>query len=186
MCVANALAGMPDDHRRAPPSTGPERASRVTEFRIEQWRAWAPGLDSMDDWCAWHQTPSRLPDSGAQPDVGFLPAMQRRRLSRLARMAFHVAWPLAEAQGPMPMVFACRHGETPRTLAILTDQETRKRPEHDARTRNDEKKFPEVRDVISEDIESAEKIFCRIPEIIGERIEEGKRDKRGADAIEYA
>ncbi|MEK8078684.1 beta-ketoacyl synthase chain length factor [Pseudomonas sp. XK-1] len=93
----------------------------MTEFRIEQWRAWAPGLDSMDDWCAWHQTPSRLPDSGAQPDVGFLPAMQRRRLSRLARMAFHVAWPLAEAQGPMPMVFACRHGETPRTLAILTD-----------------------------------------------------------------
>lgn len=47
--------------------------------------------------------------------------MQRRRLSRLARMAFHVAWPLAEACGPVPMVFACRHGETPRTLAILGD-----------------------------------------------------------------
>jgi hypothetical protein len=93
----------------------------VTEFRIEQWRAWAPGLDSTDDWCAWHRTPSRLPAGDAQPDVSFLPAMQRRRLRRLARMAFHVAWPLAQTQGPMPMVFACRHGETPRTLAILTD-----------------------------------------------------------------
>lgn len=60
-------------------------------------------------------------DSGAQPDVSALPPMQRRRLSRLARMAFHVAWPLAEAYPQLPMVFASRHGETPRTLAILTD-----------------------------------------------------------------
>jgi hypothetical protein len=96
-------------------------AHRVTHFRIEQWRAWAPGLDSTADWCAWHQAPSRLLDTGAQPDVSALPAMQRRRLSRLARMAFHVAWPLAEAHPQLPMVFASRHGETPRTLSILTD-----------------------------------------------------------------
>lgn len=93
----------------------------MTDFRIEQWRAWAPGLDSTADWCAWHQAPACLADNGEQPDASFLPAMQRRRLSRLARMAFHVAWPLAEACGPLPMVFACRHGETPRTLAILSD-----------------------------------------------------------------
>lgn len=47
--------------------------------------------------------------------------MQRRRLSRLARMAFHVTWPLAELAGPAPLIFASRHGETPRTLAILSD-----------------------------------------------------------------
>lgn len=58
-------------------------------------------------------------DAQQQPDLGFLPAMQRRRLSRLARMMFHVAWPLAEAQPALPLVFASRHGETPRTLAIL-------------------------------------------------------------------
>jgi len=93
----------------------------VTHFRIEQWRAWAPGLDSTADWCAWHQAPLRLIDSGEQPDISVLPAMQRRRLSRLARMAFHVAWPLAAAHPQLPMVFASRHGETPRTLNILTD-----------------------------------------------------------------
>jgi hypothetical protein len=93
----------------------------VTNFRIEHWRAWAPGLDSAADWHAWQQAPATPRDSGEQPDVGFLPALQRRRLSRLARMAFHVAWPLAEACGPMPLVFASRHGETPRTLAILSD-----------------------------------------------------------------
>jgi hypothetical protein len=63
----------------------------------------------------------RLPDAQQQPDVGFLPALQRRRLSRLARMLFHVAWPIAETQPALPLVFASRHGETPRTLALLTD-----------------------------------------------------------------
>ncbi|MDG9926709.1 MULTISPECIES: beta-ketoacyl synthase chain length factor [Pseudomonas] len=93
----------------------------MTNFRIEQWRAWAPGLDSAADWHAWQQAPFAPQDGGEQPDVGFLPALQRRRLSRLARMAFHVAWPLAEANGPMPLVFASCHGETPRTFAILED-----------------------------------------------------------------
>lgn len=93
----------------------------MTNFRIEQWRAWAPGLDSAADWHAWQQAPFAPQDGGEQPDVGFLPALQRRRLSRLARMAFHVAWPLAEEYGPMPLVFASRHGETPRTLAILEE-----------------------------------------------------------------
>ena len=60
-------------------------------------------------------------DTQQQPDVSFLPAMQRRRLSRLARMAFHVAWPLADTQGQLPLVFVSRHGETPRTLAIISD-----------------------------------------------------------------
>ncbi|AYC34580.1 3-oxoacyl-ACP synthase [Pseudomonas cavernae] len=90
-------------------------------FRIEQWRAWAPGLDSAADWHAWSHTPVAQPDDGQQPDVGFLPALQRRRLSRLARMMFHVAWPLADGRGPLPLVFASRHGETSRTLAVLED-----------------------------------------------------------------
>ncbi len=111
------------------------RIVRVMHFRIEQWRAWAPGLESADDWRLWSHAPARLPGaaeqspsqpdaaqpSAAQPDVSFLPAMQRRRLSPLARMAFHVAWPLAEAYGQLPLVFVSRHGETPRTLAIITD-----------------------------------------------------------------
>ena len=90
-------------------------------FRLEQWRGWAPGVDSPADWHAWLQAPYCLPDSDQQPDVSFLPAMQRRRLSRLARMVFHVAWPLAEGQPALPLVFACRHGETPRTLNILCE-----------------------------------------------------------------
>ena len=95
--------------------------SAVTSFNISAWNAWAPGLADADDWHRWAQRPF-APTEDAQPDVSFLPALQRRRLSRLARMAFYVAWPLAEAyQAPQPLVFVSRHGETPRTFALLSE-----------------------------------------------------------------
>ncbi|MFV0454001.1 MAG: beta-ketoacyl synthase chain length factor [Pseudomonas sp.] len=92
----------------------------MIQFDIDQWQAWAPGMESTDDWKVWAVAPGPLTDDG-QPDVSFLPAMQRRRLSRLARMAFAVAMPLTEGQPPMPLVYASRHGETPRTFAILSN-----------------------------------------------------------------
>lgn len=96
-------------------------SSRVIQFDIDQWHAWAPGLACADDWAAWARDPFELQSLDAQPDVGFLPAMQRRRLSRLARMVFAVGTPIAAGQPPMPLVFASRHGETARTFAILTE-----------------------------------------------------------------
>ncbi|MGC5699932.1 beta-ketoacyl synthase chain length factor [Pseudomonas sp. NFXW11] len=93
----------------------------MIKFNIAQWRAWAPGLESVDAWQAWSQQPALPQSSDAVPDVSFLPAMQRRRLSRLARMAFSVAWPLAEGLEQLPLVFVSRHGETPRTFDILSD-----------------------------------------------------------------
>ena len=93
----------------------------VINFNIAQWRAWAPGLDSVDAWQAWSRQPVVLPSSDAAPDVSFLPAMQRRRLSRLARMAFSVGWPLADGRENLPLVVVSRHGETPRTVDNLRD-----------------------------------------------------------------
>jgi hypothetical protein len=95
--------------------------SPVINFNIAAWRAWAPGLDSVDDWQRLEPAKVLLAQSDAAPDVSFLPAMQRRRLSRLARMAFSVGWPLAEGLQALPLVFVSRHGETPRTLDILSD-----------------------------------------------------------------
>ncbi len=91
----------------------------MIRFEIEQWRAWAPGLEDAGAWRAWSQAPCRPASDDAQPDVGFLPAMQRRRLSRLARMAFAVATPLADGQPPMPLVYCSRHGDTARGLALF-------------------------------------------------------------------
>lgn len=93
----------------------------MIQFNIDQWQAWAPGLASVDDWAHWAKSPRTVAASQQSPDVAFLPAIQRRRLSRLARMAFAVATPLTKGQPAMPLVYASRHGETPRTFSILCD-----------------------------------------------------------------
>lgn len=93
----------------------------MIDLRIADWRAWAPGLETTQAWQAWAQAPYAPPEQGEQPDCAFMPAMQRRRLSRMARMALHVAWPLCGDDEQLPLVFASRHGETTRTYAILGD-----------------------------------------------------------------
>ncbi|MFJ2984432.1 MULTISPECIES: beta-ketoacyl synthase chain length factor [unclassified Pseudomonas] len=93
-------------------------------FDISQWRAWAPGLDTPADWQAWALGSLSPQRDGPAPDVSFLPALQRRRLSHLARMAFAVGWPLAEGRGALPLVFVSRHGETPKTFSMLSELAT--------------------------------------------------------------
>ncbi|MEB0079042.1 beta-ketoacyl synthase chain length factor [Pseudomonas sp. CCI3.2] len=90
-------------------------------FNIAQWRAWAPGLETIEDWQQWNSGQATVDIGDTAPDVSFLPAMQRRRLSRLARMAFSVGWPLADGREQLPLVFVSRHGETPRTFEILSE-----------------------------------------------------------------
>lgn len=91
-------------------------------FRLEGWRAWSPGLESAEDWLAWAKSPRDMPDDAqAQPSCAFVPALPRRRLSRLARMTLETAWPLCGDGEQLPFVFGSRHGETPQTLALLTD-----------------------------------------------------------------
>lgn len=90
-------------------------------FRVEQWRAWAPGLSSRHDWYDWAQAPTTVAESAQQPECLSLPPMQRRRLSRLARMTMEVASPLCGEDEQLPFVFGSRHGETTRTLNLLHD-----------------------------------------------------------------
>lgn len=93
-------------------------------FSIEKWQAWAPGLQDENSWREWALAPFcpyPTAGAGALPGTSFLPPMQRRRLSPLARMVFDCAWPLAEGEAPMPMVFASRHGETTRSFQLLQD-----------------------------------------------------------------
>ena len=94
----------------------------MTAIRVDAWRAWAPGLDTPDAWHGWAMAPRVVPDDGqVQPACAFLPPMQRRRLSRLARMTLEAAWPLCGDDEQLPFVFASRHGETTRTFALLGD-----------------------------------------------------------------
>ena len=93
----------------------------MIDLRIAAWRAWAPSLTDEAAWLAWAHEPWTPADQGEQPDCAFLPPMQRRRLSRMARMAMETAWPLCGDDEQLPLVFASRHGETQRTYALLGD-----------------------------------------------------------------
>lgn len=90
------------------------------QFSVRAWSAFAPGLDSAADWQAWASRP-RLPQGDDAPALAEMPAMQRRRLERLGRMALQVAWRCQpEAEANLPLVFASRHGDIARTFEMLT------------------------------------------------------------------
>lgn len=66
----------------------------------------------VDRWAAWHP---REPI----PRVDFLPPMQRRRLSPLARVALDTMWRVVEPNEHLPTIFASRHGEIQSTCRML-------------------------------------------------------------------
>ena len=95
-------------------------ASMNQQFSVEAWSAFTPGLESGDDWLAWAARPS-LPEGDDVPALAEMPAMQRRRLERLGRMALQVAWRCQPETGePLPMIFASRHGDITRTHDMLS------------------------------------------------------------------
>ena len=78
-----------------------------------------PGLVTADDWQQWAYG-KRKPDTEGDPDVTFLPPMQRRRLSRFSKMALHVAQGcLGQDVTNVRSVFASRYGEQTTSLRLL-------------------------------------------------------------------
>ena len=77
---------------------------------------------TLQHWCLWQskETPvgefwpdgEVLPCNGGRADVNFLPMMQSRRLSPLARAVSAVAWHSRQQCGDMPSVFLTSHGES--------------------------------------------------------------------------
>lgn len=53
------------------------------------------------------------------PELKTIPPMLRRRLNRTARIALHTATECLSGQSHVPMVFASRNGETPRSVQLL-------------------------------------------------------------------
>lgn len=89
------------------------------QFSLLAWSAFAAGLESADDWQAWARQPTR-PVGLATPALAEMPAMQRRRLEPLGRMALQVAWRCQPEAAPgLPLVFASRHGDVARTYDML-------------------------------------------------------------------
>ena len=87
------------------------------EFDIRQWAAWAPGIETHEQWRSWAEAPF-VPSGDQVPDVSGIPAMQRRRLNRLTRMAFHVVDCIDHA-AELPQIYCSRHGDLLRSTELL-------------------------------------------------------------------
>ncbi len=94
----------------------------MISFSIRAWSAWAPGIQSSEDWLEWARTPC-APELSGSPELKFIAAMQRRRFSRLSRMALQVAFDATppELVTDTCSVFASRHGESNACVALLSD-----------------------------------------------------------------
>jgi Beta-ketoacyl synthase, N-terminal domain len=100
----------------------------IFEFVIRDWAAWASTLDQRARWLAWaaDAAPACPAATEAAPALADMPAMSRRRLNPLGRMAAQMAYdiaPSAEGAGAdgCPMIFASRYGDASRSLALLGD-----------------------------------------------------------------
>lgn len=88
-------------------------------FTIEDWAAYAPGLHDQAAWLEW-SSDANLPAGDDVPALSEMPAMQRRRLERVGRIALQVAyWCQAAKADDIPLVFASRHGDINRTYEML-------------------------------------------------------------------
>jgi len=94
----------------------------VTGVALARWAAWAPGLETPEDWRAWAREPRALVARGA-PAVAFLAPMARRRCDEHSRAMLEVAHACCEPdrRGEVACVFASRHGSFATTVSLLED-----------------------------------------------------------------
>ncbi|MBB1437853.1 beta-ketoacyl synthase chain length factor [Shewanella sp. SG41-4] len=89
-------------------------------FDLLSWGAWSPDFQTPESWLQWQQpnsNPSPKPDS---PALKHIPAMQRRRFSRLTKMMLTAAYQ-CQPDNNCRSIFSSRHGELTRTLGLLKD-----------------------------------------------------------------
>ena len=90
-------------------------------FSVRKWAAWAPGLESQQDWLEWRINP-QLPAGDTAPAAAHLPPLLKRRTLRLGRMALESLASVAQdVAADTPIIFASRHGETQRSLGLIRE-----------------------------------------------------------------
>lgn len=90
------------------------------KFAITNWAAYAPSLSAPPDWKQWALQP-HLPIGAEPPSLNEMPALHRRRLGALGRMAAKVAYECQRQTTGMPVVMASRYGDAARSLALLRE-----------------------------------------------------------------
>lgn len=93
------------------------------DFVIDSWAAYAPGMTAAGQWKNWATKPClpRMETAPAPAPVADMPALLRRRLGPLGRMAAQVAFECLHSKPEMPVIFSSRYGDIVRSLDLLCD-----------------------------------------------------------------
>jgi hypothetical protein len=87
-------------------------------FSVARWSAWEPREGKLPR-CSSYAEGEISTDELEKPDLSNVPAMQRRRLGRLARTVFQVLNHCSDTSKQEPVVFSSLMGEINRTQEIL-------------------------------------------------------------------
>ncbi|MGI2170086.1 beta-ketoacyl synthase chain length factor [Shewanella sp. MF05960] len=89
-------------------------------FKLLSWGAWSPDFQTIESWQHWQLPNTTVSANQASPALPHIPAMQRRRFSRLTKMMLSAAHD-CQVAAQTRSVFSSRHGELTRTLGLLKD-----------------------------------------------------------------
>jgi hypothetical protein len=97
----------------------PGRQKLMTQLEVECWGFWSPEADDPSAWLKYWQRPDAQP-AERDPPAELIPPMQRRRSSRLTKMALTTALQVANDEPFDYSIFCSQHGEIVRTWNILS------------------------------------------------------------------
>jgi hypothetical protein len=91
----------------------------AVRIEVKSWSFWSPEGGDPKEWLRhWSQAGARRLEG--EPDVAAIPPMQRRRMSRLSKMAISAALDVAADLAVDYSIFCSQHGEIVRTRQILS------------------------------------------------------------------
>lgn len=91
------------------------------QFNLQRLHALSLGLESPESWELWRTQNHRWPDSGSLPQCNAIPAMMKRRMSTISKLAVQVASELTQESKVDFVIFASRHGELERSTSLLKE-----------------------------------------------------------------
>ncbi len=88
------------------------------DIQISCWDCWAPGSENPAQWLRWSEG-GAAPAGEGKPDLPDIKPMQRRRLSPVARAAFHAAGNCLSGIERPASVFTSTYGQPAQTLKLM-------------------------------------------------------------------
>ena len=90
------------------------------QIYLEKWQAWAPGISTPEEWYTWARLPY-VPAGDAVMPAPSIPAMSRRRCSKLAKISIELALQVTTDTEVDYSIFCSQHGDLSCTVSLLED-----------------------------------------------------------------